>query len=328
MQEYRWPEAIDALVKLLSDERDFSSDPGYLRGSSWSEFRVARAAARALGAYEQLPEDAVTALLDAIQAETRDPFVACAAIAALADKDDDRISDAINVALESSGMKCAPEHRPLAQAAAWSAFDRAVANKPMQLSSTAIGMANEDSPVVAGPLLMAAGVLGGETQKVLARRLEGPKFAARAALMKVCAVVAEPERDTEFTGLESILAELASGTEWKDLSKKRQAEVQGWSDSLDPSNDVERFTAWVLELGPGCSGAARGRRSQSFPPAATHWCDDYAVAISCAGGGAKAGRRLLKYREILALWAERGELGLPMHGFGTYFIKLKLTLAG
>lgn len=247
MQEYRWPEAIDALVKLLSDERDFSSDPGYLRGSSWSEFRVARAAARALGAYEQLPEDAVTALLDAIQAETRDPFVACAAIAALADKDDDRISDAINVALESSGMKCAPEHRPLAQAAAWSAFDRAVANKPMQLSSTAIGMANEDSPVVAGPLLMAAGVLGGETQKVLARRLEGPKFAARAALMKVCAVVAEPERDTEFTGLESILAELASGTEWKDLSKKRQAEVQGWSDSLDPSNDVERFTAWVLD---------------------------------------------------------------------------------
>ena len=246
MQEHRWPDGIDALVKLLGDERNFSSDPGYLRGPSWSEFRIARAAARALGAYEQLPEDAITALLDATEAESLDPFVACAAIAALADKDDGRISDAINAALESPGMKGAREHRPLAQAAAWSAFDRAVANKPMQLSSSAIEMAIDELPVVAGPLLMAVGVLGGEARKVLARRLVDSRFAARRTLLNVCAVVAEPECVTELTGLESVFAELASGTEWQDLSKKRQAEIQDWSDRLDLDNDVERLTAWVL----------------------------------------------------------------------------------
>lgn len=148
MEEGRWPEAIVGLANLLRDERDFSSDPGFFRGPSWSEFRVARTAARALGAYDKLPEGTVTALLDAALTESRDPFVACAAIAALANKDDNRISDAIDAALKSTGLKGASEYRPLAQAAAWAMFDRAVANKPMQLSSAAIDMAIEESPVV------------------------------------------------------------------------------------------------------------------------------------------------------------------------------------
>jgi hypothetical protein len=246
MGEHKWPEAIDALVKLLEDQRDFSSDPGYLRGPSWSEFRVARAAAHALGAYEQLPESAVTALLDTAQAESRDPFVACAAIAALANKDDGRISGAINFALASSGMKGALEYRPLVQAAAWALFDRAVANKPVQLSSNAISMAVEDAPVVAGPLLMAAGVLGGEAWDVLVDRLDDPKLGARAKLLRVSTVVAEPDRDMALEGCEPILANLASGVDWNDLSRKEQAEVQAWGDNLDLDHDVGRFTAWVL----------------------------------------------------------------------------------
>jgi HEAT repeat protein len=251
MRKHKWPEAIDALVKLLGDQRDFSSHPGYLRGPSWSEFRVARAAAHALGAYERPPESAVTALLDTAQAESRDPFVACAAIAALANKDDGRISDAINVALESTSMKGALEYRPLAQAAAWSLFDRAVANKAVQLSSSALSMAAEDPPVVAGPLLMTAGILSGEARDVLVHRLDDPTLAARAELLRVSTIIAKPGSDMALEGCEPIVARLANGVAWDDLSRNEQTEVQAWGDSFDPEHDVEPFIIWALNSALG-----------------------------------------------------------------------------
>jgi HEAT repeat protein len=246
MQECRWPEAVDALVGLLGDQRDFNNNPGYMRGS-WSEFRVARAAARALGAFEILPEKAVSSLLEAAQGKLHDPFVACAAVRALADKDDGRISDAINVALESLGMRGAPQYRPLSQSAAWALFDRAVVGKHVQLSPTAIQMAAADSPVVAGPLLITAGVLGGEARDVLVHRLDEPSFAARAELLRVAMIVAGSAGDLVHEGCEPILVKLAAGVELEDLSLEERVEVETWSKNLEPERDVQRYTAWIAE---------------------------------------------------------------------------------
>ena len=246
MKEHKWPEAVDALVDLLGDKRDFSCDPGYLHGPSWSEFRVARAAAHALGAFENLTESAVSALLEAAQQKSRDPFVACAAVRALADKDDARISGAINVALESLGLRGAPQYRPLSQSAAWALFDRAVAEKYVQLSSTAIRMAIEDLPVVAGPLLMAGGVVGGKTRDVLVHHLDGPSLASRAELLRVAMIIAGSAGDLALEGCEPILAELADGINRDDLDKKERIEVEEWSRNLDPEQDVQLFTAWVV----------------------------------------------------------------------------------
>ena len=64
MQGRMWPEAVDALVDLLRDERDFGTDYG---SGSWSRFSVARAAARALGEYDELPQHAVEGLVGAVR---------------------------------------------------------------------------------------------------------------------------------------------------------------------------------------------------------------------------------------------------------------------
>ena len=264
MQQHTWPEAIFALVRLLGDQRDFSSDPGYLRGPSWSKFRVARAAARALGAYEKLPQSAITALIETAQEESRDPFVACAAISALANREDGRICAAIDAALESPGMKGAPEYRPLAQAAAWSLFDRAVANKAVRLSAKAIRMAVEDDPVVAGPLLITAGLVGGDTRGALADRLWGSKLSSRAELLKVSAVIAEPERGVTLEGCNPILAKLAIGTDWDKLSEEEQTDVQAWASDLDVMHDVDRFTLWALQLELGIPLTQEVRDPRAF----------------------------------------------------------------
>ena len=245
MQEHKWPQAIDPLVKLLSDERDFSSDYGFIGGSSWSKFSVARAAAHALGAYDRLPASAVETLLEMAKEKLRDPFVACAAISALAGQDGDGISELIIAALESPGLEGAPRYRPRAQAAAWAVFDRAIAAKPVELSSAAIRMAREDRPEIAGPLLMASGVLDGRKRETLLSDLHKAGLAWRAELVKVAAAAFGATTGLFLEGSEPMIARLASGVPFSQLRPEERTELEEWSRGLDPDKDVQRFTAWV-----------------------------------------------------------------------------------
>ena len=129
MQDHRWPEAIDALLKLLSDGRNFSVDYGLGGQPWWPEFKVARAAAHALGAYDSLSLTAVERLCEVAEERSPDPFVACAAISALADHDGERIPKVIFAALEGPGLEASPPHRPRAQAAAWAILHRVAVGK-------------------------------------------------------------------------------------------------------------------------------------------------------------------------------------------------------
>lgn len=246
MQEYRWPEAIGPLVGLLGDERNFSSDYGYVGGPFWPEFLVARAAAHALEAYESLSKNAVDALLKATSNESPDLFVACAAISALVDKDDSRIPNAMNDALKSNGLKGAPKYRPLAQVAAWSLYDRAVAGKTVQFSDDAIRFAVEDLPVIAGPLLMAAGTLGGEAREMLLSQLASRDLTTRTELVRVAAIVAGVGAGLVLGGCELLLKKLADGMTVNELGQEERAAVEAWTRGLDPKRDVQRYTAWVV----------------------------------------------------------------------------------
>jgi len=246
MQECKWPEAVAPLLKLLSDRRDFSSDYGFIGGPSWSKFSVARAAARALGAYEGLPASAVDALLQAARKKSRDPFVACAAISALANQPDDRIADVINAALETAGLEGASQYRPLAQAAAWALFDRTVAGKPVRLTPAAVRMGIEDCPAIAGPLLMTAGILGGNEAESLLRDLGDPSLAPRAQLVRVAAIIEGAAADIALDGCLPTLAKLAAGITLDQLTSEERAELEEWSRGLEPVCDVQRFTAWAV----------------------------------------------------------------------------------
>lgn len=243
MEEHRWPEAIEALTLLLGDERDFANQLS--PGASWSRYSVARAAASALGAYEVLPAQAIDAILRAAKEGSADPFVACAALNALARHDDARISNVLLTALQSAGLDGAPSHRPRAQAAAWAIFDRAVANRLPEMGSTAIAMAGHESPSIAGPLLLAAGVMSGSERESLLDELHRNDIIDRASLVRMAAIVADCVEELELDQREQLLLRLVQGAPLDTLDTTDRAALEAWSRELDCEAGFQRFTAWI-----------------------------------------------------------------------------------
>ncbi|MBB2961959.1 HEAT repeat domain-containing protein [Methylobacterium sp. R2-1] len=189
MQEHLWPEAVDPLTELLADTRNFGS-PSPM-GGAWSRFSVARAAGQALGVFKGLPVSAIDALLDAACGHSADPFVACAALCALAKQDDARITPVLLAALESAGLAGDAAYRPRAQAAAWALCDRATGEKLDALDPDAVRVAQCDTSVIAGPLLVAFGALGGEPREKVLRELRAGKKFERETLVRTTAVAVD-----------------------------------------------------------------------------------------------------------------------------------------
>ncbi|HYR08224.1 MAG TPA: hypothetical protein VEQ60_10665, partial [Longimicrobium sp.] len=246
MQERLWPEALESLVKLLSDRRDFGNDYALRAGASWAQFRVARAAANSLGAYDTLPVEVIDALLSAAgDIGNRDPFVACAALSALALKDDARIPPALLAGLSTPGMSGAPRYRPLAQAASWALYNRALVGKLEMNDSKLAEAATNASFEVAGPLLMAFGAVGGPARQALLSNLAAGGLAARVELVLVAAAAENKLPSEGVARIYELLALLSAGERLESLNPADRDALTTWSLSLDPDADVQRHSVWL-----------------------------------------------------------------------------------
>jgi hypothetical protein len=246
MRKHRWPEAVDSLVQLLGDRRDFNNDRGFGAGSSWSYFLVARAAAKALGEYDNLSKTALDALLTAAgNFAYPDPFVACAALSALADKEYDGILPALFAGLLSPPLPGAPDYRPIAQAASWAIFDRAGAGKLTLGDPSLARLACDDSAEVAGPLLMAFGVVGGPERDTLLSSLDAAGRTTRSDLLMVASAAMNNLPDRGTSQVHQSLAKLAEKGNIKALDRVERETLEAWSLSLDTETDVQVCSVWL-----------------------------------------------------------------------------------
>ncbi|MFH1216487.1 MAG: hypothetical protein V1706_08295 [Pseudomonadota bacterium] len=247
MKKEHWPEAVDALVELLSDRRNFASHSYISVATQWSKFSVARAAAQALGAYEHLPAHAIDAFLQAAQADSPDPFVAYAALTALAKQDDPRIVPVILSALASPGLDQSPSHRPRSQAAAWAFLDRAISGRSDMLTPEATRVAERDEAPIAGPLLIAFGFHPGDALEMLLSQLKASHQLDREALVRTAAIVVNNVEGMTLDDREQILLRLISGETVDSLSPEHRTSVESWSEALDVRSGFGRFIAWIVE---------------------------------------------------------------------------------
>jgi len=249
MRTQQWPEAVDPLVELLADKRNFSARPGYFAGPMWANYAVARNAADALGAYEKLPVSAIDALLSAAaDRHGADPFVACAALSALGSRDDSRVERTLLDALQAPGLTGAPSYKPLSQAAGWSLFDRAIAGL-LKVSgddeALLLRLCRDGNSAIAGPVIACVAVLGGDIRRSLVSVLRSSDKPERLELLRVAAAAADKAIKGEAYGAISILESLPE--EGLDgIAPASRAELEGWSLSLDVSRDVQGVTSWVL----------------------------------------------------------------------------------
>ena len=246
MSELRWPEGVPSLIDLMSDTRNFNSDPGFANGPSWPMYSVGRAAASALCNYEELPTIAINALLALAEGENSDPFVICATLSALAVKDDSRIGPTLARSLEALGFEDSPNHRPVAQAAAWAIFDRARAQKGVHYDANVEKAILGRSPVIAGPVLMALALSAHAEIAAIEKKLKQNTLLFRMELLDVATAMFQGAAPANSAAPASDLAQLASGS---TLSENQMQSLQEWSRSLEPKRDVQRFTAWLAEKG-------------------------------------------------------------------------------
>jgi hypothetical protein len=245
MVDYSWPEAMNALTELLQDTRNFASQ--LAPTPSWSMFSVARAAAVALGAYDTLPKKVIHALLRSADEASPDPFVGCAALSALATKDDDRVPGMLTKALGSGGLHGAPTHRPRAQAAAWASFDRALAGKLVKTGAAAVAMAEHEAPELAGPLLMAAGLTESAERRSLLEQLQRDGADDRAALVRLAAIVADKVEGIELDAREQILLRVVRGEPFDAFDVEHRGLLMTWCQGLDTGGGFDRFIAWIAQ---------------------------------------------------------------------------------
>lgn len=245
MGRHKWSEAEPLLVSLLSDDRDFSLDRYHGPSRGWPRYSVARAAARALAAYETLTEASIDALIASRRSD--DPFVFCAAIGALAKRSDPRVQVVLREALDDPGLHDDADHRVIAQAAAWGFFDRAVnglAIEPAEIEKLR-RVALAEPGWIAGPALVALGISGGAMKEQLYEDLTAAAKAERAELLQIAAALI-PLPFGNHSQAAAIVARVEALQD-DEASPEPDPDLVAWYETLG-GTDVAWLTGWVVAV--------------------------------------------------------------------------------
>lgn len=242
---HKWSEAEPLLVSLLSDDRDFSLDRYHGPSRGWPRYSVARAAARALAAFEALTEPSIDALIALRRSE--DPFVFCAAVGALAKRSDPRVQVVLREALDDPGLHDDADHRVIAQAAVWGFFDRAVdglAIEPAAIEKLRL-VALTEPGWIAGPALVALGIRGDAINELLYDELMAAAQTERAELLQIAAaLVPLPFGNHPLT--DAIVARVEALQE-DEASPEPDPDLVTWYETLG-GTDVAWLTGWVVAV--------------------------------------------------------------------------------
>ena len=249
MKERHWPQAIDALVALLKDTRDFNTDTADGARLFESVYKVARVAARALGRYETLPEFALTALIERVNdLECDDPIVGCDALDSLSRQDDPRITPLLLAALRRRDLD-GPYGRPLSQTAGWALLDRARAGRvsvqPAQYERLTRAACIEPDNVAA-PVLLTLHHLDSTAALRMRAELQRIGKPQRAELLLVAAALGGQLDDEHSDPALQLLARL-SDAQPPSLTDTEHQTLRNWRSTLDTEKDVADETARLVD---------------------------------------------------------------------------------
>jgi hypothetical protein len=133
--------------------------------------------------------------------------------------------------LRSISRVASPLHRPLAQAAPWALFDRAVAGK-LVINDDGLAVAARDgAPEVAGPLLMTMGIVGGDKRDALLADLRARHRNERVALLEAAA--AAVNASTTLDRPIALPGRLAAGERIDQFQIEERDQLEGGARSLD-----------------------------------------------------------------------------------------------
>ena len=106
-----------------------------------------------------------------------------------------------------------------------------------------MAFAASDGPTVAGPLLMAAGMLTGPGRNALLAQLERNGHQDRAVLVRLIAIASGRADGLDLDERERLLSRLAG--DGPGLSDDERSLLEDWSKGLDLDGGFEPYAAWI-----------------------------------------------------------------------------------
>lgn len=278
--EYRWPEGMDVLLKLLLDRRDYAPHPEYSDRPE-PQFRVARTAAEALRRFDSLAARIVNAVFEFVHAGTvasEDVELHTALMNTLATIPEPRTVQLFNALLMDDRLVGSRHENlyPVRYAAAWGLVFQLAAD-PMLIDHVdwpaACRAAGHADPQLAAPSLYLLGLklsaptpdvldavrLLHETRRVLALLSMQTRSDARAVALRYELL------DSAHPLLVSTSDE--AGKEGWPVT----AELERWLRSLEPDRDVDAVVLKAaealmpLDLGMADFDAMTLRRKRTTP---------------------------------------------------------------
>ena len=270
MKKKTWPSAVNILVELLNDNRNFNSSVGLSeldQTYNFPSYFVARSAAIALGNFEELPKSAISALIGVAKSNTLDILLKCASIGSLATKKDDRIIDLLERLLTENDTVRSLFFNPIAQTAAWAFFDRSIASQSENLidirfSKLMLKIALGGPSHIAGPIILAFGAAKGQMRNSLEERLKSTGQTERSELLGLMTILANYHDKFKFSNSDQQTK--FQSENFSILDERERKQIEKSLIELNTQNDVRNISIWLLNKYFGLVNSVKVKNPKNF----------------------------------------------------------------